>query len=579
MRNTEARFSMGVACGWVLIPLTAALLSVPHLSAQTPARTNPARQRTPAKPATPGAEQPKFKGVWEPVNYHDDIFLRDVFFVSDKVGWVGGYSARGGSDTGGVLIHTTDGGEHWDVQLGDPESSQAGFYNLYFLNPMQGWVTQQNKLLHTSDGANWEEVGSFPQGGLSTFVFTSPRHGIGITEGQFIAITADGGRTWKRVFQCAVRLEVNGLTRNSGCNLNALHFPTPTTGYAAGGSDGFVVVAKTEDGGATWRVISSSTGDSQADGVFFTDENSGFVRVGSTKLQATSDGGRTWHGVPTPVPDRWRILFADPEVGWVCGFRSMAFTGDGGHRWSSRDFHFPADVYGWSFPSRNRSYVVGLHGMVYRYRVVPVTYQAAAHSIDAPVMPGFDSPVFGEVATLNDVVTKLRAKLPALPAAGSGGSQPMGTAGSGSAGAPGPGSFQQDTTGLTASGAGPGSAAAGVGSSGFQQDTATGPVAGGYMDSCCGPLIQQLETTANSFATNVPTFSQHFRNLNLILEGLNLVNTIVGQANTLKQSIRALRQARNQQAAASALTTVQSQLNGISSSGGFVQDVSTPLQP
>lgn len=99
------------------------------------------------------------------------------------------------------------------------------------------------------------------------------------------------------------------------------------------------------------------------------------------------------------------------------------------------------------------------------------------------------------------------------------------------------------------------------------------------MDSCCGPLIQQLETTANSFATNVPAFSQHFRNLNLILEGLNLVNSIVGQANTLKQSIRALRQAKNAQAASVALTTVQSQVNGISTSGGFVQDTSLPPQP
>jgi hypothetical protein len=99
------------------------------------------------------------------------------------------------------------------------------------------------------------------------------------------------------------------------------------------------------------------------------------------------------------------------------------------------------------------------------------------------------------------------------------------------------------------------------------------------MDSCCGPLMQQLETTANSFATNVPTFSQRFRNLNLILEGLNLVNNIVSQANTLKQSIRSLRQAKNAQAAAVALTTVQAQVGTISSSGGFVQDVSTPPQP
>jgi len=565
----------------ICLVLTLSLRATPQLPSQTrPQRAHP----QPATPPSQATQQPKFKGIWEPVNYPDDIFLHNVFFVSDKVGWAGGYSARaGGSDTGGVLIHTADGGAHWDLQLGDPESSQAGFYNLYFLDGTHGWVTQSDKLLRTSDGVNWEQAGSFPPGGLNRFVFTSPRHGIGISEGQFVAVTVDGGRTWKRTFQCTVRLEVNGLTRNSGCNLNALQFPSPTIGYAAGGGDGFVVVAKTEDGGATWAVIFSSTDDHQADGIFFTAENTGFMRVSSTKLQATYDGARTWHGVPTPVPDTGRILFADPEVGWICGYRSMAFSGDSGHHWNSRDFHFPTDVYGWSFPRRDRAYVVGQHGMVYRYRVVPVTYQAAAHSIDAPPMPGLDSPVFSEVATLNDVVAKLRAKLPALAAVPAGTPALAQAVGQNSGQASGQSSgFQADIGALGSGGAGapPGSTAGAgaAGARGFQQDVGAGPVAGGYMDSCCAPLIQQLETTANSFATNVPAFSQRFRNLNLILEGLNLVNNIVGQANTLKQSVRVLRQAKNAQAATVAFSAVQTQVNGISSNGGFVQDTTLPLQ-
>lgn len=565
---------------WPLGLLLSFGLLCQNLSAQTPTRRNPSQRTTlPKSSISPGADQPKLKAIWEPVNYADDIALQSVFFVSENVGWAGGYSARpAGSDSGGVLIHTTDGGEHWDLQLGDPESPQAGFSNLYFLDATHGWVTQKYKLLHTSDGVNWEEAGSLPQGGLSKFVFTSPRHGIGISEGQFIAITEDGGRTWKRTFQCAVRLQVNGLTQNSGCKLNALHFPSPTIGYAAGGGDGFVAVAKTEDGGTTWKIISSATGDSQASGIFFTDENTGFMRVNGTKLQATSDGGQTWRGVPTPVPDRWQIQFADPEVGWICGDRSMAFSGDSGHRWNSRDFHFPADVNGWSFPRRDRAYVVGWHGMIYRYRVVSVTYQAKAHSLDAPLMPGIDSPVFVEVATMNDVIAKLRTKLPALPATGSGGSQLIDTSGGGVPGAAGAGGFQQDTTGPSTNVATTGSMPGGA-ASGFQQDLGSGPVTGGYMDSCCGPLMQQLENTANSFATSAPAYSQRFRNLNLILEGLNLVNTIVGQANTLKQSIRALRQAKDQQAAAAAFSKVQTQVNGISSSSGFVQDVSMPPQP
>jgi len=214
-------------------------------------------------------------------------------------------------------------------------------------------------------------------------------------------------------------------------------------------------------------------------------------------------------------------------------------------------------------------------------------------------MTGFDSPVFKQVATMKDVVAQLQAKLPTSVAA-QGGTQALaqasaqGLPSSGSANpAPASGqtsaltsgqssSFQQDTTetNISVTNSSLGTIAnSGSGAGGFQQDAGSGPVAGGYMDSCCGPLIQQLETTASTFATNVPVFSQRFRNVNLILEGLNLVNNMVNQANTLKQSIRALRQAKNAQGAAFALTAVQTQVNGISSSGGFVQDTSLPSQP
>ncbi len=90
--------------------------------------------------------------------------------------------------------------------------------------------------------------------------------------------------------------------------------------------------------------------------------------------------------------------------------------------------------------------------------------------------------------------------------------------------------------------------------------------------------MQQLETTGNTFATDAPAFSQRFRNLNLIFQGLDFLNGVVNQANTLKQSIRALREAKNGPAAAAALNTVSTQVNGISSSGGFMQDTSTPPQ-
>jgi len=40
----------------------------------------------------PQKEKPKFKAIWEPVNYPYDAELRDVSFVSADEGWVVGHA-------------------------------------------------------------------------------------------------------------------------------------------------------------------------------------------------------------------------------------------------------------------------------------------------------------------------------------------------------------------------------------------------------------------------------------------------------------------------------------------------------
>jgi photosystem II stability/assembly factor-like uncharacterized protein len=545
-------------------------------------------------------EQPRFKGIWESVNYGQDLELTDVYFVTRDVGYVSG--------AGGTILKTTNGGATWTPQLGgDPQSQEPIITGLRFADQRHGWAIQPDrsgelKLLRTSDGETWEQAGLVPHGwGLLEYQFVTPTNGVlldGNNNASHILHTLDGGRTWKEVFPtdaCRMNVQVHDLPQQKSCILLAMRMASQTVGYAVGTlgleAADVIVVAKTTDGGLSWQLSTAPSPSpvifpfASGYNVFFSDENNGFLAF-SDHLFATNDGGKTWRGLPGSAGPA--IRFADPEVGWALqnlryntsgwagldygGDNVLHFTTDGGRRWTARAVRFPAGIGGFSLPRRDRAYVAGQHGMIYRYRVVPATY-TVAHAIDAPAMPGIDSPVFGEVATMNDVVAKLRTQLP-TPAPG-GNLAPSQTGGQ-------VGGFQQDTSAPGSGGAGmppsPTTGAGADGAGGFQQDTGTGPVAGGYMDSCCGPLIQQLETTANSFATNVPAFSQRFRNLNLILEGLNFLNSIVNQANTLKQSIRALRQAKNAQAASAALNTVSTQVNGISSSGGFVQDTSAPPQ-
>jgi photosystem II stability/assembly factor-like uncharacterized protein len=337
------------------------------------------------------AQQPRFKAIWEPVNYKADLMLFDVHFATEDAGWVVGGSTE---MAGGLILHTTDAGRTWDVQYGDAQSSDRAVQALRFIDGKTGWATQDSplsaRLLHTVDGQNWDQVGEINSHYVD-LSFTSPTHGV-YTDGTEIYTTADAGHKWQPVAKCAVQTEIEGLTKNVECQFHALSFPSAQTGYAAAGSiylkDRFFIF-KTTDGGATW-VPSTISADGGAEASAFTSDKTGFVRTGypdSGRLYRTTDGGGSWTGIG--ASPGLSIRFVDQEVGWSFHYSKLSFTTNG-TRWTSRTFKFPVSVTTFSLPSRRRAYVVGQHGMIYRYSVVPIDYTAKG-MIDAPMMPASDT--------------------------------------------------------------------------------------------------------------------------------------------------------------------------------------------
>jgi len=358
-------------------------------------------------------QPPKYKAVWEPVNFKGDLMLCDIYFVSDNVGWaVGG----AGELSGGVILHTLDAGANWTIQMGDPQSSDAAIQNLRFIDATHGWAVQdvdrEPRLLHTDDGQTWSQAGSIPRH-FSDYTFTSLRHGI-LAHGADLHVTEDGGNSWKQVATCQAQAEVDGLTRRIGCSFHSVSFPTAVTGYVVGSSEdlakGFVLF-KTKDGGATWQssVVPSDSG--VAENVFFIDDNTGYVRIGypdTGQLYGTLDGGRTWNRIAAS-PGK-TIRFADSEVGWAFHYGKLSYTTSGGKMWNSRTFTFPGRVDAFSLPSRNRAYVAGPHGLVYRYSVVPADYSAKG-MIDAPIMPVFDLKIDAEVQKLRPRIQAIKVTI------------------------------------------------------------------------------------------------------------------------------------------------------------------------
>ena len=501
------------------IPLaTAAAVVAALLSGVGPA----GGQRPGVRPVRPAATAiQQVKGIWEPVNYSEDLELTSVYFVTADEGWVAG----GGSAGHGVLLHTKDGGKSWEVALGDPEGNQRGFRDLQFVDQTTGFAVQgtgigDHSLLRTIDGQHWSVVGTVPQH-RADYQFLSATVGVAAS-GSEIRRTTDAGRTWTKVFDCALKVQVQGLMRAIRCEAAAFAFPTATEGYALGNSPDArgLYLLHTGDAGLSWTVwLAVPDVDGREGHVFFTDAQNGYVCTSDGRLFGTADGGKTISGLAgAGCPGKAPLRFADAEVGWTLRYNNLAYTTDGGQRWVSRVLAFPAGVKDFSLPRRDRAYAVGDHGMVYRYRVVPVDATVAAASVAAPAMPGLPTALAADVAQFDGQLGALDSGLQAFV-----------DPGSGSAGSPSAGGFTQD---------------------------ALSP----FMTSCCAKRASSLQLILTAITSIVPEFTGKYRNLNLLTQGLRTAAALPEAAVNLKAALQAFRTSGDKSAALSALATVKSLL-------------------
>jgi photosystem II stability/assembly factor-like uncharacterized protein len=542
-----------MGCRGLFTLLVVSLLVVP-LFAQRPSGH---RRRVPRSPAS--SETSAYKAILEPVNYSKDIKLTDVFFVNADTGWVAGEHA--------TILKTTDGGATWTAQVGgDTGNNDPAIGQLRFLDERHGWAIENgSRLLRTRDGQNWEEVkGEFPRGTpVIDYAFTSVDHGILLGgNGDAFYVTNDGGEHWQSIRPCELSVTVQGLAQTPNCHFIKLQMLSARSGLALAwwGStkDDVLVFFRTDDAGEHWSYVVPDVVDSRYADAFFTDLNHGVVIFNNDrKTSITTDGGRTWRTLLSggiTLDSGGPVRFADPEVGWALGHSTanrdafrISFTTDGGQHWqNSRDIAFPGNILTqltFSFPRRDRAYIVGPHGMVYRYRVVPASY-AAANALPAPLMPGFDTtPLTEAAARISSDVQKLQAQL----AAAGGATNTAAPAGTSSAA----------TNTEMAQGPAPDAAAP---SGGFVQDVDSSPPSP-QLQSCCSSSLQNLQSDLTTFNQVAPAITTRYRSLNLAIAGFQLIASMGSQARSMVQSFRSLKHAPSLQAATTLLQQLSTALN------------------
>ena len=162
--------------------------------------------------------------------------LTGVQFVSASTGWVVG------SDR---ILHTADGGRHWDIQYRAGPAAQLTAVD--FADASHGWVVGASALLATTDGgAHWRPLAE-PCQVIRAVHFVSPAEGFAVAGGSLpdlgapsaggvLLRTTDSGRTWHRM--------------TSPADVQTVCFSSPQRGWlGAGGS-----IYGTASGGRTWSL-------------------------------------------------------------------------------------------------------------------------------------------------------------------------------------------------------------------------------------------------------------------------------------------------------------------------------------
>jgi photosystem II stability/assembly factor-like uncharacterized protein len=176
--------------------------------------------------------------VWTAVNSGTTEDLYSVYFADTSNGWVVG--------TGGVIIHSSDGGNNWVVQSSGISDS---LNSVYFIDASIGWIAGRKNILKTTDGGNsWTNIVTAPpnQSFYSIFFIDQNKGWVGGSNANqpFLNYTSDGGSIW--------------ITKYSGVaqtgSIRSMDFVNQFIGFAVGDSNGLSV--KTTDGGTIWNEVS-----------------------------------------------------------------------------------------------------------------------------------------------------------------------------------------------------------------------------------------------------------------------------------------------------------------------------------
>ncbi|GJM36588.1 MAG: hypothetical protein DHS20C18_55890 [Saprospiraceae bacterium] len=262
------------------------------------------------------------------------MFLNDVFFPSDSIGWV--------SNGLGEILHTADGGQSWNM-VEEEELDKA--YSIFFWGEQYGWVGHSSRtIFKTSDsGQSWTEYpfSTDDQSPPRKIEFLNPDTGYLVTNYARVYRSIDGGESWDIIFE------------NEEWELAALDFVNGLEGWVAGSisQGGPTRVLHTTNAGATWeeQLAAPASGlgpfGPNVDLHFLNDQTGWFVNLSNTIFK-TENGGESWDEYLITQNENAfcrRIFFLNDSIGWATSTlsKSIFVSTNGGETWNNQSTDAP----------------------------------------------------------------------------------------------------------------------------------------------------------------------------------------------------------------------------------------------
>jgi photosystem II stability/assembly factor-like uncharacterized protein len=294
--------------------------------------------------------------TWTPVGSFDlpsRLQTASAMMLHDGVLYLTGY---------GVALRSADDGQTWSIMQHPAMTFDS---NVVFVDRDTGYVISRGDLLRTGDaGRNWRSVGLIPDGAQSSLRFITAN--LGFTSSRScirngdctntLWRTADGGPSWQPVLS----------VHDENAYFGDVRFVDDRRAYADLNSG----VAVTSDGGLTWDLHPAPDGwtipaiaVADAENLWAIFETTDYPNT--YELRHSVDGGQTWQAALTLAGYAANLTFADATHGWYIDYvctddagciAKLQATRDGGATWHEQDpgaralndVVFPDRLNGWA---------------------------------------------------------------------------------------------------------------------------------------------------------------------------------------------------------------------------------------